>query len=177
MAILCFVFSCTTTYHDICSAASLPDAESDDRAPEPPFAARAMFRLLKFERGEMSDGTELAASGPQRPDRGYVGFTIKVETVPIAISVGLVLVLNSIVDTFVNTVDTRGVRTKLRTAFKDDKTLVRLKGLLTDNPAVNYRVSATEEAKENFDAAIEEIESALGLIELHASDRTTREEI
>lgn len=126
----------------------------------------------------MSQIAEQTAS-PQ-PVRGtnYVGFAVKVAIVTIAVALGLTYVFDSILETVVNTVnavDTRPAKAKLRAALKDEKTRVRLKGLLTNNPVVHYRVAAIEEAKGRYEAAIEEIELALGLLELHAVDRATRD--
>jgi hypothetical protein len=122
----------------------------------------------------MPEETAVAASDQQRPGSSYMGFAVKVVIVTTVVALGLVHVFVSIVEAVVNTVDTQQVRTKLRAALKDEKTRVRLKGLLTNNPAVHYRVATIEEAKGNFEAAIEEIELALGLLELHATDRATQ---
>jgi hypothetical protein len=115
------------------------------------------------------------APKPRKSGTGYVDFAVKVSIITVALALGAGYVFESIVQTLVSTVNVPSLKTKLRTAMKDEKTRIRLKGLLTTNPAVHYRVSAIEEANGNLDAAIEEIDLALGLLELHQVDRATRE--
>jgi len=123
----------------------------------------------------MSQETEPVTSRQQRPGSNYVNFTVKVVIATIAISLGLAYVADSIVDSIVNTVDIQPIKSKLRKALSEERTRIRLKGLLTTNPAVNYRVSLIEENKGNLEAAIDEIELALGLLELHSADRATKD--
>lgn len=123
----------------------------------------------------MSQTAEQTA--PPQPARGanYMGFALKVAIVTVAVALGVTYVADAILDSVVNTVNLQPFKEKFRKVVRDEKTRVRLKGLLTNNPAVHYRVSLIDEAKGNYDAAIEEIDLALGLLELHAVDRATRE--
>jgi hypothetical protein len=109
------------------------------------------------------------------PQNNYIGFAVKAAIVTVAVALGLTYVADSILDSVVGSVNLQPLKEKVRTAVRDEKTRIRLKGLLTNNPAVHYRVAAIEEAKGNLDAAIEEIDLALGLLELHGADRTARE--
>ena len=109
---------------------------------------------------------------------GYGGFAIKVVIVTIAISLGVIFVIDSIVETITSamtSVDTQSLKTRLQNAVREEKTRVRLKGLLTNNPAVHLRVSIMEEEKGNIPTAIEEIELAIGLLELHSADRAAKD--
>ena len=109
------------------------------------------------------------------PGTNYAGFMAKVAIVTVAAALGITYVAGAILEAVVNTMNTQPLQEKVRKATRDEKTRIRLKGLLTINPAVHYRVAAIEEAKGNLAAAIEEIELALGLLELHAADRATQE--
>lgn len=123
----------------------------------------------------MSQTAEQTA--PPQPARGtnYIGFAVKVAIVTVAIVLGVTYAVDAILESVVNAVKLQPLKEKIRNAARDEKTRIRLKGLLTNNPAVHYRVSVIEEAKGNFEVAIEEIELALGLLEVHAADRATRE--
>lgn len=114
---------------------------------------------------------------PPQPARGtnYVGFAVKVVIVTVAVALGITYVADAILESVVSTVKLQPLKEKVRNAVRDEKTRVRLKGLLTNNPAVHYRVAAIEEAKGRYESAIEEIELALGLLELHVADRATRD--
>lgn len=114
---------------------------------------------------------------PAQPARGtsYAGFMAKVVIVTVAVALGITYVAGAILEAVVNTKNLQPLQEKVRKATRDEKTRVRLTGLLTHNPAVHLRVAAIEEAKGNLEAAIEEIELALGLLELHAADRATQE--
>jgi hypothetical protein len=114
---------------------------------------------------------------PAQPARGtsYAGFMAKVAIVTVAVALGTTYVADAILESLVNTVKLQPIKEGIRKAARDEKTRVRLTGLLTHNPAVHYRVAAIEEAKGNLEAAIEEIELAVGLLELHAADRAAQE--
>lgn len=130
---------------------------------------------MKFKGETMSQAIEQTA--PPQPARGtnYVGFAVKVAIVTVAVALGITYVADTILESVGNTVKLQPLKEKVRKAVRDEKTRVRLKGLLTNNPAVHYRVAAIAEAKGQYEAAIEEIELALGLLELHAVDRVTRD--
>ena len=120
----------------------------------------------------MSQDTE-AKPTPRQGKLGsnYLSFAIKTLIATIFVSLGFLFVASSIVDMF----DLQPVRNGLRKALGEEKTRIRLTGLLTTNPAVHYRVSLIEERDGNMNAAIDELELALGLLELHSVDRATRE--
>ncbi len=105
----------------------------------------------------------------------YMGFAIKVAIVTVAFVVGAAFMADALLEALVNTERLQPLKERIRKATRDERTRIRLKGLLTTNPAVHYRVAAIEEAKGNFAAASEEIELALGLLELHGADRQTKE--
>ncbi len=114
---------------------------------------------------------------PAQPARGthYASFMAKVAIVTVAVALGITYVADAILESVVNTMTLQPLMEKVRKAARDEKTRVRLTGLLTHNPAVHYRVAAIEEAKGDLEAAIQEIELALGLLELHAADRAAQE--
>jgi len=114
---------------------------------------------------------------PAQPARStsYAGFIAKVAIVTVAVALGTTYVADAILESLVNTVKLQPIKEGIRKAARDEKTRVRLTGLLTHNPAVHYRVAAIEEAKGNLEAAIVEIELALGLLEVNVVDRATRE--
>ena len=116
---------------------------------------------------------ESAAAQPQKST--FLGFVIRAAVVTAIIALGIVYVIDSVVETASEYVDTGAVKTKLRRIFQDEKTKVRLKGLFTSNPAVHYRVSLIDEREGRLASAIEEIELAIGLLELHSSDKAVRE--
>ena len=109
----------------------------------------------------------------------YTDFTVKLMLLTVVVSLGITYAADSIFNSFMDTVATQfnmtPLRDKLRATLSDEKTRVRLKGLLTTNPAVHYRVAAIEERDGNVVAAIEDIELALGLLEMHGADRATKE--
>lgn len=114
----------------------------------------------------------------------YIDFAVKLVIFTVVVSLGIINIADSIFTSFVEMASTQvkaagtqiqPMRTKLRAALSDEKTRLQLKGLLTTNPAVHYRVSLIEERKGNLAAAIEDIELALGLLEMHGADRATKE--
>lgn len=105
----------------------------------------------------------------------FMGFAIKVAIVTIAIALGATYIADAILESVVATVKLQSFKESIRKSARDEKTRVRLTGLLTHNPAVHWRVAAIEESNGNIGAAITEIELALGLLEVNAVDRATRE--
>jgi len=127
-----------------------------------------------------------AATHQPSPRSKYLEFTVKLAIATVVISIGLTSIADSIITSITDVLDsrlanaysrfdTKELTSKLRAELKDDKTQIRLKGLLITNPAVNYRVSEIEEKDGNLVAAIDEIYLALGLLELHGADRATKE--
>ena len=103
----------------------------------------------------------------------HADFAVKLAILTTAISLGSAYIIDSTMNSIVDTASP--IRAKLRAALNDEKTMVRLKGLLTTNPATHYRVSVIEENSGNVTAAIEEIELAIGLLEIHNADRAAKE--
>lgn len=101
----------------------------------------------------------------------YLDFAIKTVIAVVVVSFGLGILV-SIVAT---AIDLAPVKTSIRKAANEERTRIRLKGLLTTNPAVHYRISEIEEGKGNLRNAIEEIELGIGLLELHSTDRAAKE--
>ena len=103
----------------------------------------------------------------------HADFAVKLAILTTAISLGSAYIIDSTMNSIVDTASP--IRAKLRAVLNDEKTMVRLKGLLTTNPATHYRISVIEENSGNVTAAIEEIELAIGLLELHNADRAAKE--
>jgi hypothetical protein len=112
------------------------------------------------------DSTDEARAGPN-----YIGFAIKTAIVVAIVSVALVFVINGIVDA----VDMPQIKESLRKPLQDERTRLRLRGLLTTNPAVHYKMAALYEERGDMRQAIEEIELGIGLLELHNGDRSARD--
>ena len=123
----------------------------------------------------MSEQLAVPVPDRQRLGRIYLDFAVKVAIVTFAVAIGVAFVASSVIESVINAAKLQPLKQKIRNAAREEKTRIRLKGLLTTNPAVHYRIAAIEEAKGNYEAAIEEIDLALGLLELHAVDRTTRD--
>lgn len=116
----------------------------------------------------MSQESKPAAS---HRSRDYAAIAVKTAIVTFIVSVGLIFVVSSTAELF----DQQPLKAGIRKALKDEKTRFRVKGLLTTNPAVHWRVSLIEEHDGNLKAAIDEIELALGLLELHSAHRAVKE--
>ena len=69
----------------------------------------------------------------------------------------------------------RDVKQSLRKEFRSEVTRIRLIGFFTTNPAVHMRESQIAERKGNIADAIDEIELALGLLELHSTDKEAKQ--
>lgn len=123
----------------------------------------------------MSQGMETAAQQKDEPGSKYVAFAIKVIIVAIVVSVAIVNITESIVTTVIESVDLQPIKTTLRGVTNDERVKIRLKGLLTTNPAVHYRVSQIEEQNGNLANAIDEMELAVGLLDLHSTDRAAKD--
>lgn len=109
---------------------------------------------------------------------GYGRFAIKTAIVTVAISLGVVFIVDSVVDTVMSafaTVDTGSLTSRLQNVLREEKTRLRIKGLITKNPAVHYRVSLVQESEGNLPPAIEEMELAIGLLDLHSTDKSAKE--
>lgn len=107
-------------------------------------------------------------------------FITRVAIVTVAVSVGITYVIDSALATFSEALGGYVARSsqnwaKVRTALGDEKTRIRLRGLLTTNPAVHYRISLVEERDGKLANAIEEIELALGLLEMHGASPAIKE--
>jgi len=113
----------------------------------------------------MSEESAPAAPSPKNAGENYWSFTIKVAIVAAVVGLGVVLVAESMVDALV----------PIKNKLKDQKTKLRVKGLFLTNPAVSYRISFIQEHEGNLDAAVLEMELAMGLLELHSSDRAAKE--
>ena len=133
----------------------------------------------------IKEESEAATHQPSSRSK-YLEFTVKLAIATVVISIGLTSIADSIITSITDVADsrlakvysrfdTKELTSKLRAELKDEKTQIRLKGLLTTNPAVNYRVSEIEENDGNLVAAIDEIYLALGLLEMHGADRATKE--
>jgi len=96
---------------------------------------------------------------------GLLAFTIRALMVMIVVAIGFAVVLP----------DTRDMTQALRRELRREETRIRLTGLLTTNPYVHMRVSQIKEKAGNIQGALDEIELAIGLFELHASDRQARQ--
>lgn len=91
-------------------------------------------------------------------------------------SVGLIITLGAIVpDAYTLKESVSALKDYFRTELQRDKTRIRFTGLVTNNPAVHYKISLLEEEKGNLGGAIEEIELAIGLLEMHSADKSVRD--
>jgi hypothetical protein len=123
----------------------------------------------------MSQGAQTTAPEQAKPGTNYVAFAIKTIILAIVVSLAIVYMAESIMSMVVEAVDLQPVKTRLRKVTDDERVKIRLKGFLTTNPAVHYRVSQIEEQRGNLANAIDEIELAVGLLELHSSDRSAKD--
>ncbi len=100
--------------------------------------------------------------GSPVPSSGLVPFALRAMIVAIAIAGAIAALLP----------DIRPSIESLKRALREESVRVRLTGLLTNNPAVHWRMSQIEEGKGNLANAIIEIELALGLLELHSANKS-----
>lgn len=56
-----------------------------------------------------------------------------------------------------------------------EKTRIRIKGLFTTNPYVHWKVSLISESEGNIAGAVEEMELALGLLEIRSAEQSVRQ--
>ena len=63
------------------------------------------------------------------------------------------------------------LRGEVKRALQNEAVRIRLTGIVTNNPAVHWRMSLIEESRGNFDLAVTEIELAIGLLELHSASK------
>lgn len=108
--------------------------------------------------GEHNPGTQDSPS----PSSGLVPFALRAMIIAIAIAGAISALLP----------DIRPSIESLKRALREESARVRLTGLLTNNPAVHWRMSQIEEGKGNLATAIIEIELAIGLLELHSANKT-----
>jgi hypothetical protein len=112
-----------------------------------------------------------------QPVRGtnYAGFIAKVAIVTVIVALGITYVADAVLESVFSSMRMLPLKEKVRKVTRDERTQVRLRGLLTHNPAVHFRAAALEEERGDLKDAIEEIELALGLLELHSADRAIQE--
>lgn len=67
------------------------------------------------------------------------------------------------------------LKAKLQKQFRNEQARIQLTGLLTTNPYVYWRVSEIMEQKGDIERAIEQMQLAIGLFELHPSDKEARQ--
>ena len=111
----------------------------------------------------ISPGGENAAQSKDRatPASGLVPFALRATIVAIAIAGAISALLPDISPTIES----------LKRALREESVRVRLTGLLTNNPAVHWKMSQIEEGKGNLTTATTEIELAIGLLELHSANK------
>jgi hypothetical protein len=103
-------------------------------------------------------------------DNKYVAFTIKTAIVVAVVFLGILITVSMLVDS----VDFRALRTDIQRSL-DEKSRIRMRGLLVSNPAVHYKLSEVYERDGDFEQAIAEIEFAIGLLELHSASKAVQE--
>jgi hypothetical protein len=101
-----------------------------------------------------------------------VHFTIKSVILTAVLCAGLVISAGAIVTGLDLRNRSKGVGEWLKSHVQRDKTRIRLVGLLTTNPQVHFRVSLIDEEAGNIGKAIDEIELAIGLLELHRAEKS-----
>ena len=112
-----------------------------------------------------------ANSTTPEPGNPYVAFAIKTAIVVTIVAVGTVLTASFLMDS----VDLDPLKASLKKTFREEKTRLRLRGLLTTNPAVHYKMSTILEQGGDIPQAIEEIELGIGLLELHSAEKSVRD--
>ena len=101
----------------------------------------------------------------------YVDFAIKAAIVATAISMSVAYLFEKITEAIT---PSRNIVADVKAVSADPKVKLRLKGLLTTNPAVHYRISFIEEEAGSYSVAAEEITLAIGLLELHGADQVVQ---
>lgn len=81
---------------------------------------------------------------------------------------GAVLALKSVMES----VKVRPAILKLQNEMRKEASRIRLTGLLTTNPAVHWRVSFVDEKAGRIREAMDEIELAIGLLEMNKADKS-----
>jgi hypothetical protein len=97
---------------------------------------------------------------------GILEFSIKSAIFTLVLCIGLGITAVLVIGT---------VAPGLKTELRKEKTRLRLVGLFTPNPQVHYRVSYIDEQFGNLKGAIDEIDLAIGLLELHGADKSVRD--
>jgi hypothetical protein len=110
-----------------------------------------------------------AAPPVRRAGATYVEFAVKTAIAVAVVCLGFLFVVSAVVD------DLASLEGRLRKIVKEEVTAVRLRGLLTTNPAVHHKVAVILEERGDIKGAIQEIELGLGLLELHSQDREAKE--
>ena len=109
-------------------------------------------------------------SSPKQEPRGSVtdgllGFTVRAIVVAVVLVGGLAALMP----------DLRAVADGIKREVRQEHTRLRLMGLLTTNPQVHMRVSYIKENSGDIRGAIDEIDLAIGLLELHSSDKAAKD--
>jgi hypothetical protein len=104
--------------------------------------------------------------------KSFVFSAIFSAVLAVGLSVGLNLALPDVYS--VERLLTR-LRQQMESELGTDRNRIRLVGFLTHNPYVHYKVSLLEEQKGNLEAAVEEIEMALGLFDMGPPNNPARE--
>lgn len=96
---------------------------------------------------------------------GLLGFTVRAIVVAVVLVGGLAALMP----------DLRAVADSIKREVRQEHTRLRLMGLLTTNPQVHMRVSYIKENSGDIKGAIDEIDLAIGLLELHSSDKAAKD--
>ena len=106
--------------------------------------------------------SEAAAATKTSPFAGLFAFTVRALIVVMVIAIALAALMP----------DVPGV---VKREFRREEVRIRLLGLITSNPAVHMRISHIREQKGDLQGALDELELAIGLFELHAADKRAPE--
>lgn len=96
---------------------------------------------------------------------GLLAFTVRAVIVVIVVVGSLSAVLP----------DLRSIADSIKREVRQEHTRLRLTGLLTTNPQVHMRVSYIKESSGDIRGAIDEIDLAIGLLELHSTDKAAKD--
>lgn len=67
--------------------------------------------------------------------------------------------------------DMRKFSEKMKNSVRKEEVQLRVRGFFTSNPQVHWNISVIEEKKGNLNAAVMEIELAIGLLEMHQASK------
>ena len=96
------------------------------------------------------------------PFSGLLAFTVRALVVVMLIAIAIAALIPDIAG-------------PLKRELRREEARIRISGLLTSNPYVHMRVSQIREQKGDLQGALDELELAIGLFELHGSDKAARE--